>query len=314
MDSKIKIAIIICSYNEEKRVSECLDSVLAQTYTNWEAYCVDDGSADSTGEILEAYAARDARIKVLHKENGGIGKARNYAISHIVDDGNTWISFVDADDYIAPNMYADIADVISTSSKDCEYVRLYCQTTKLRKSENTTYMTPPSPQKIGLKVYTPSEYFAKGDVGGLTCNIFVKESVVKENHIFFPEDQKVLEDQYFSIACALHSNGIVLFKNYAYYYYTNPNSQIHSTKRRAEDIVRCMNLVYPMLMATHDDAIISYLKNRYIPNKVAMLLHNLCVTNRRLQVKLIEDIEMIQYISGIRNKVKYMYCKFYKLF
>lgn len=76
---------------------ECLDSVLAQTFTDWEAICVDDGSTDGSGEILDEYAARDARIRVIHQKNAGVSAARNVALD--VAQGE-WIWFVDGDDII----------------------------------------------------------------------------------------------------------------------------------------------------------------------------------------------------------------------
>lgn len=93
------ISVIIPVYNAEKHLSRCLDSLIAQTYSDWEAVCVDDGSPDSSGAILDRYAAADARFKVLHKENGGVGAARNDALANA---SGRWIMFVDSDDFLHP--------------------------------------------------------------------------------------------------------------------------------------------------------------------------------------------------------------------
>ena len=73
----MKLSVIIPVYNVARYLRECLDSVQAQTFTDWEAICVNDGSTDECGKILDEYAAKDTRFKVIHKENGGVSTARN---------------------------------------------------------------------------------------------------------------------------------------------------------------------------------------------------------------------------------------------
>ena len=92
-------SIIIPCYKVEKYIRECLDSVLAQSVQDWEAICVDDGSPDGTGVILDEYAARDSRIKVIHQANGGLSAARNAALK--VAQGE-WLFYLDSDDLMAP--------------------------------------------------------------------------------------------------------------------------------------------------------------------------------------------------------------------
>lgn len=108
----IHIAIVIPVYNASKYISDCLDSIVAQTYQNWEAICVDDGSTDDSLHILKDYAKKDQRIKVYTKENGGASSARNFALSQVGASSDTWISFVDSDDYIRPTMYSNIGTVV----------------------------------------------------------------------------------------------------------------------------------------------------------------------------------------------------------
>lgn len=93
-----KFSIIIPVYNVAPYLRECLDSVLAQTFTDWEAICVDDGSTDGSGAILDEYAARDSRFMVFHKENGGVSSARNLALNNVSGE---WVLFLDADDLLS---------------------------------------------------------------------------------------------------------------------------------------------------------------------------------------------------------------------
>ena len=76
MDNPL-ISIIIPVYNAEKYLHQCLDSVVAQTYTNWECLLIDDGSKDSSGAICDEYAEKDSRLRVFHKANGGVSSARH---------------------------------------------------------------------------------------------------------------------------------------------------------------------------------------------------------------------------------------------
>ena len=96
---KPKISIIIPMYGVEKYLRRCLDSVLNQTFKDWTAICVDDGSPDKSGEIAEEYAARDKRFIVVHKENGGLSDARNAGMPYAKGE---YIMYLDSDDFIHP--------------------------------------------------------------------------------------------------------------------------------------------------------------------------------------------------------------------
>ena len=94
-----KISIIIPMYNVEKYLRRCLDSVQNQTFQDWQAICVDDGSPDKSGSIAEEYAAKDKRFVVLHKENGGLSYARNAGMPKATGE---YIMYLDSDDFIHP--------------------------------------------------------------------------------------------------------------------------------------------------------------------------------------------------------------------
>lgn len=111
----MQFSIIIPVYNVEQYLRECLDSVLGQTFEHWQAICIDDGSTDSSGKILDEYARKDPRIIVAHKANSGVSQARNLALSLATGD---WITFLDSDDIFNPR-YLEVADAaISRSPAD----------------------------------------------------------------------------------------------------------------------------------------------------------------------------------------------------
>lgn len=101
MEDKL-ISVVVPIYNVEKYLRQCVDSILRQTYKNLEVILVDDGSPDNCPEICDEYAKKDARVKVIHKPNGGVGTAYNAGIQSAMGD---YIGLVESDDWIEPNMY-----------------------------------------------------------------------------------------------------------------------------------------------------------------------------------------------------------------
>lgn len=91
------ISIIVPVYNAEKTLNRCIDSIINQTYINWELLLINDGSNDNSGNICDEYVTKDNRIKVFHKENGGVSSARNLGLDNARGE---WITFVDSDDWL----------------------------------------------------------------------------------------------------------------------------------------------------------------------------------------------------------------------
>lgn len=100
MSDKPTISVIVPVYNAERFLPMCLDSILSQDYTHWEAILVDDGSRDASPELCDAYARKDPRIKVFHTQNGGVSSARNFGLNKAMGE---WVFFLDADDRMKPD-------------------------------------------------------------------------------------------------------------------------------------------------------------------------------------------------------------------
>ncbi len=116
------ISVIVPIYKVEKYLSRCVDSILAQTYTDLEIILVDDGSPDGCGAICDAYAEKDSRIKVVHKINGGLSDARNAGLDVATGE---YVGFIDSDDYIHPQMYEKLLDALRSTGSQislCGYV------------------------------------------------------------------------------------------------------------------------------------------------------------------------------------------------
>lgn len=124
MENNKRISIIVPVYKTENYLSQCIDSVIGQTYKNIEIILVDDGSPDSCGKICDEYAKKDSRIKVIHQQNKGLCGARNAGMREATGD---YIGFVDSDDYIAEDMYEYLCESIEKYGADivsCRYFRI----------------------------------------------------------------------------------------------------------------------------------------------------------------------------------------------
>lgn len=99
------ISVIVPVYKAEKYLHRCIDSILAQTYTDFELLLIDDGSPDNCGAICDEYAEKDARVRVFHKINGGVSSARNLGLDKVKGE---WVTFVDSDDYVHPNFFKSL--------------------------------------------------------------------------------------------------------------------------------------------------------------------------------------------------------------
>ena len=118
-----KISIIVPVYNVEKYLRKCVDSILNQTFKDFELILVDDGSIDTSGKICDEYNLKDNRIKVIHKENGGLSSARNAGLD--IAQGE-YIGFVDSDDWIELDMYEELYKICKENDTDVGIVGINC--------------------------------------------------------------------------------------------------------------------------------------------------------------------------------------------
>lgn len=131
-DEKPLISVIVPIYNVELYLRQCLDSIIGQTYQNLEIILVDDGSPDNCGDICDVYARSDSRIKVIHKENGGVAEARNAGLAA---SAGQYIGWVDPDDWIEPDMFEYLLNSAKQHSSDitvCGRAEQYPQSVKVK--------------------------------------------------------------------------------------------------------------------------------------------------------------------------------------
>lgn len=117
-----KISVIVPVYNVEQYLERCVDSIINQTYTNLEIILVNDGSTDNSGKLCDELAKKDERIRVIHKENGGLSDARNRGIDESESD---LVGFIDSDDYIDSDMYEVLLKNLNDTDADLSMCALY---------------------------------------------------------------------------------------------------------------------------------------------------------------------------------------------
>ncbi len=211
----VKVSVVVPVYNVKSYLQQCVDSVLSQTYYNLEIILVDDGSSDGSGEICDQYTEIDSRVKVLHKENGGLSSARNAGLSESTGE---WISFVDSDDYIDEKM-------IQLLLEGCINNQVLLAATGFRTFEDTTNKT--------LLTYLPD----KEEI--LSSNKFIELMTAHKgpkffawnklyhkslwNHYCFPEGRK-WEDIAIIYKIADESKKVVMMRDVLYHYRQRKNS------------------------------------------------------------------------------------------
>lgn len=237
MKNQPNIAIIIPVYNSEHYLSECLDSLVQQSYRNFTAFCVDDGSTDRSSSILDEYASRDSRIKVFHKKNGGVSSARNFALDEIKRSGKfEFITFLDSDDKYQSQCLTKIVEHIT--SKHLDYLVFgYCEFDKTKNYKDQWFYPKKknlaNPEAI-LNHYILDPNSARGRDGSsarFLLNKVFRSSII--SHVRFNEKLSFGEDQDFFLSALPNLNNGQLISDCLLEYRLRKSSLSHSQKYKA---------------------------------------------------------------------------------
>lgn len=222
------VSIIVPVYKSEKYLVRLIESVLQQSYQNFELILVDDGSPDKSGDICDNFAKQDSRIVVVHKENGGCSEARNTGLNVVRGE---YLTFIDGDDWMEPDCLEYLLGLIRDN--DCEMSMSDCLMTTGNRHQN---------KKDNIRVLTSEEaicdiFYVKTPVGA--WNKMYKTSIIKDNNIRFVISW-FGEGLYFSSMAAKHSNKVAMGHRKVYgYRKNNPNSG--TTVRKVEDGMEALN-------------------------------------------------------------------------
>lgn len=216
-----KISVIMPVYKAERYLSRCVDSILQQTFSDFELILVDDGSPDSSGKICENYASKDKRIKVIRQENQGVSAARQKGLDTAIGE---YIIHADPDDWVEPNWLESLYNAAEGNNADisiCDFKRYY----KTRTIEYCQKPTSLDNNSIIIDLMT-------GHLWGAVWNKLIKRDSIKHYGIYFHKEMNLWEDLYF--CCDLLSHDIkVAYVNSSLYNYDsiiNDNSIVQYKK------------------------------------------------------------------------------------
>lgn len=229
------ISVIVPVYNVEQYLRQCLDSIINQTYRNLEIILVDDGSTDNSGAICDEYEQIDERVKVIHKENGGVSSARNAGLDACTSGGD-YIAFVDSDDWIEYNMLEELYKEMIRINGDIIVCGYY-----IDQQDNTYINSNTKKTFVGNDNILKNCFYNKNFPNALGCKLYNKKIF---NKIRFPEG-KLYEDMLI-ILDVLEKASVVHIMPRVFYHYRQQSNSIMNSKtysKSFEKILACENIL-----------------------------------------------------------------------
>ncbi len=226
------VSVIVPVYNVEKYLDKCVQSIVSQTFNDIEIILVDDGSKDKSGRMCDEWSRRDKRVKVIHKENGGIADARNVGLSH---SNGQWILFIDSDDWYEKQDHIEtLLNFAQQNDSDIvcfNYKRFFEKTQSFSAPLCRTDVTNPSLQfMVDNKIFTSS-----------ACLKLIKKSILTKNNITF-EKGVLSEDIEYNAKFLLTTDKISYCGDCFYIYRLRENSITNSiSPKHVEDLLHIMD-------------------------------------------------------------------------
>jgi len=279
------VSVIVPCYNVEKYLHKCIDSILRQSYQNLEIWLVDDGSPDGSGMICDEYARKDDRIRVIHKENGGLSEARNVAIDQATGE---WITFVDSDDYIADD-YVETLYYLAQESG--------CQ---IAVGQFVEFVENSYPRKSGgvvqneiLEPYNAVELMFYQKIFDTSAWAKIYHNSLFKSGIRYPRGL-IFEDLATTYRLMLKSNGVALTNKVIYYYL----SRSSSIDREYNPKKFQSGLAVTSLMDAHRE-LLRPIENSYRCRKFCLYYHLLLPMPRDAEGR----EQMVYYIKNNRWRI-----------
>lgn len=222
----MRLSIIVPVYNVEQYLDKCVESIVNQTFSDFELILVDDGSPDNCGEMCECWSKKDNRIKVIHKENGGLSDARNAGID--IAEGD-YIGLVDSDDYIKPDMFETLVRNLEQYNADismCGYADVYADGIRKDNQDRNVYVW--SQEETVHQILLGKKLSVHAWVKLYKRELF--------NSVKYPKG-KISEDAYV-IMDILNQVRTAVFTPYSAYYYVHRGDSINTSRYRLIDLTR----------------------------------------------------------------------------
>lgn len=221
------VSVIIPVYNVEKYVADCIESIIRQTYTNLEILLVDDGSKDNSGQICDEYAKRDGRIKVIHKENGGVSSARNKGLELAQGD---YVTFVDSDDFVSK----EYVQALYTNMQEQNADLTFCGFVFSGKKNVSGKEKRPSRMEIDFNSPNTIKYMGRflrvgSYIMGSSCRVLYKKETIEG--LSFQPNIRIGEDLLFVLNAIARAKTVSSIEKDLYFYRVNEESAIQSYKK-----------------------------------------------------------------------------------
>lgn len=243
-------SIIIPVYNSAKYIRRCLDSIIAQSYQDWECILIDDGSSDDSGAICDSYSVQDSRFKVIHKQNGGASSARNIGIEK---SSGEWICFVDSDDWVVPDYLQTFFDIEDKS--DITFFAVsqdFANGCSLHRIPNLFKSNDRDEIEAEFALLKHGRI---GDVFGWTVDKFYRSSLIKDNNINFVTSLVFREDEIFIMEAGRFAKSISVIDKILYHYCFR-DSGITAGGIRIEDYKILSDKLLELLPSYHNEALL----------------------------------------------------------
>ncbi|MEE0945901.1 MAG: glycosyltransferase [Acutalibacteraceae bacterium] len=264
MAENIKISIIMPVYKVEDYVGKSIESIQAQTFTQWELFAIDDGSPDNSGAICEEYASKDPRIKVIHQENAGAPAARNRAIDLAQGE---FMYFMDSDDWTEPTMLADMYEVATQYDRELVvtgyYIDTYYNDTEKFIQElsypSTVYKTQKEFRDDAHRLFDRNLLYTP-------WNKLFSSKYIKDNGIYFPDT--FWDDFPFNLRVVRSVERVAVIDK-KYYHFIRKRAESETAKYRSnmyekrEDENRWIRELYAHWDIMNDE-VEEFLSRRYI--------------------------------------------------
>ena len=290
------ISIIVPIYNTEKYLAKCIDSILVQTFVEFELILINDGSTDDCENICDEYAQKDNRIKVIHKENGGVSSARNKGLE--IASGK-YITFCDSDDWIEKNMLQKVYKIIENDQSDMVIYGFVYDKYEKDKLVQSIPKSVSHYMNISLDEmkYKFRYIFNSIDISS-SCNKLFKANILKENRIRYNENIVIYEDLNFNLNVLKCCKNISMLAE-IFYHYTQPLEVNYLDKKEK------LNLVYDISVVM--DNYLDYLKqiniNKndskeiriYIVTRFTMILEKL--VNKNINATISQKLRIIKELA-----------------
>lgn len=239
-----KVSVIIPIYNTEKYLRQCLDSVIGQTLEDIEIICVDDGSTDGCPRILREYEEKDSRIKVIHKENGGLVSARKTGVRAASAE---YIGYVDSDDWIEPDMYQTMFTSAYSSKADlvsCGHFLEGSYTTIHMDTLDEGFYTGRKMEYLRDNTIYRLDKRESGIRASLCYKLFARELLTKVQ-CEIPDGLTMAEDKMCLLTYILECGSVLVLHKAFYHYRINTQSMVHASN---SDYLLKVNEVYQYLL------------------------------------------------------------------